>query len=121
MRGMRRQSPNVAVITGDIIGSSRYPRGDRQRVDRMLRAAFREAERRFPGAMHTSAGSAHRDGYGVSWSEPAALCLSAARALQRSGEYGGCREFRVPAVADCSERYPTEDTARASRPLYKSV
>ena len=50
---MRRQSPNVAVITGDIIGSSRYPRGDRQRVDRMLRAAFREAERRFPGAMHT--------------------------------------------------------------------
>lgn len=50
---MARRSTTVAVITGDIIGSSRYARLDRQRLDRVLRAAFRETERRFRGAIHT--------------------------------------------------------------------
>jgi len=50
---MAHRSSVVAVITGDVIGSSRYARRDRQRLDRLLRAAFRETERRFRGAIHT--------------------------------------------------------------------
>lgn len=51
---MSRAPTTVAVITADIVGSSRYPPADRRRVDRVLRAAFRETERRFPGAIRTS-------------------------------------------------------------------
>jgi len=50
---MARRSTTVAVITADIIASSRYSRRDRQRLDRVLRAAFRETERRFRGAIYT--------------------------------------------------------------------
>jgi hypothetical protein len=50
---MPRPSPTVAVLTGDIIASSRYAARDRKRLDSVLRAAFQETERRFKGAIHT--------------------------------------------------------------------
>ncbi len=50
---MPGRSRIVAVMTGDIIGSKRYPPKERQRLDRVLRAAFGDMERRFPGAIHT--------------------------------------------------------------------
>jgi hypothetical protein len=43
----------VAVITGDVIGSSGYAAADRRRVDRALRTSFRELGRRFPNALQT--------------------------------------------------------------------
>ena len=43
----------VAVVTADIIGSTRYSALDRRRVDALLRRAFRDAERRYPEAVHT--------------------------------------------------------------------
>jgi hypothetical protein len=43
----------VAVTTADIIGSSRYDTRDRRRLDRVLKPAFRDVERRFPNAVHT--------------------------------------------------------------------
>lgn len=43
----------VAVITGDIIGSSLYSPADRRRVDRVLRSAFAEMQGRFPGVVDT--------------------------------------------------------------------
>jgi len=49
----RRSSSIVAVITGDVVASSHYSGVDRRRLDRILRAAFRETERRFEGAIHT--------------------------------------------------------------------
>lgn len=50
---MPRGSRIVAVMTGDIIGSTRYSPKERQRLDRVLRAAFGDLEKRFPGAVHT--------------------------------------------------------------------
>ena len=43
----------LAVLTADIVGSSRYSSGDRRKVDRVIRKAFTDVERRFPGAIHT--------------------------------------------------------------------
>lgn len=43
----------VAVVTADIIGSSSYSRDDRRKVDRVLRNAFADTERRFPRSMQT--------------------------------------------------------------------
>lgn len=45
--------PPIAVITADVVGSSKYSSGDRSRLDGILRAAFRETEQRFPRAFHT--------------------------------------------------------------------
>jgi len=50
---MPRRSRIVAVMTGDIIGSKRYSPKERRRLDQVLRAAFGDMERRFPGAIHT--------------------------------------------------------------------
>jgi hypothetical protein len=44
----------IAVITADVVGSSSYSPRDRASVDRILRAAFRETERRFPSSIHTA-------------------------------------------------------------------
>lgn len=43
----------VAVTTADIIGSSRYSARDRRRLGQVLKAAFREVERRYVKAIHT--------------------------------------------------------------------
>lgn len=43
----------VAVLTADVIRSSAYSAADRRRLDIVLRAAFRDAEHRFEGAIHT--------------------------------------------------------------------
>src|SRR6267142_2311130 len=43
----------VAAVTADVVGSSRYDANDRRKLDRVLRAAFREAEQRFKGVLHT--------------------------------------------------------------------
>jgi hypothetical protein len=43
----------VAVLTADIIRSTRYTRAERQRVDRVLTKAFREVIRFYPRALHT--------------------------------------------------------------------
>ncbi len=48
-----KRGAKVAVVTADIIESSRYSRQDRQKLDRVLRQAFVEAERRFPGVIRT--------------------------------------------------------------------
>jgi hypothetical protein len=48
-----KESRVVAVITGDIIGSSLYSPADRRRVDRVLRSAFAEMQGRFPGVVDT--------------------------------------------------------------------
>ena len=43
----------LAVITADVVESTSYSAADRRSLDRVLRSAFREAERRFPRAIHT--------------------------------------------------------------------
>jgi len=43
----------VAVVTADVIGSSRYRPPDRKRLDDILRRSFAEAERRYPTTVHT--------------------------------------------------------------------
>jgi len=50
---MAKSPRSIAVVTADIAGSSSYPPQQRARVDRILRAAFRDTERRFPQAIHT--------------------------------------------------------------------
>ena len=50
---MAKSTKPIAVITADIVGSSSYSAQDRRGLDRILRAAFRDTERRFPGAIHT--------------------------------------------------------------------
>jgi SatD family protein len=52
---MPRSPRIVAVLTGDVIGSKRYSPKERQRLDRMLRGAFGDMEKRFPDAIHTRA------------------------------------------------------------------
>lgn len=44
----------VAVVTADVINSSRYSREERRKLDRVLRQAFADTERRFPKAIHTT-------------------------------------------------------------------
>src|SRR5262245_18598833 len=51
---MTQKKPrNLAVLTADVVGSSRYPAADRRKLDKILRQAFADVERRFPGAIHT--------------------------------------------------------------------
>lgn len=50
---MGRPASLVAVITADIIESSRYSQQDRRRLDGILRKAFEDVERRFRGSIHT--------------------------------------------------------------------
>jgi len=50
---MPQSRTTVAVLTADIIGSSKYSPPDRNKLDRVLRAAFSDTERRFKGAFHT--------------------------------------------------------------------
>jgi len=50
---MRRSATHVAVVTADIIESSRYSQQDRRRLDGILRRGFGEVERRFQDAIHT--------------------------------------------------------------------
>lgn len=50
---MGRPATHVAVVTADIIASSRYSQQDRRRLDRVLRRGFEEVERRFRDAIHT--------------------------------------------------------------------
>jgi hypothetical protein len=50
---MGHAATHVAVVTADIIGSSRYSQQDRRRLDGILRRAFEEVERRFRDVIHT--------------------------------------------------------------------
>lgn len=50
---MSRPASHVAVITADIIESSRYSRQDRRRLDGILRKAFGKVERRFREGIRT--------------------------------------------------------------------
>jgi hypothetical protein len=43
----------VAVLTADVVASSRYSPADRRALDRIVRRAFADVERRFPGAIFT--------------------------------------------------------------------
>lgn len=43
----------IAVLTADVVGSSRYSSADRRRLDQVIRKAFADVEHRFPGAIHT--------------------------------------------------------------------
>jgi hypothetical protein len=43
----------VAVLTADIVGSSRYSSADRRKLDQVIRKAFADVERRFTDAIHT--------------------------------------------------------------------
>ncbi len=51
---MGKSTKLIAVITADVIGSSGYSTDERRSLDRILRAAFRDTEQRFPSAIHTS-------------------------------------------------------------------
>jgi hypothetical protein len=48
-----KKKHQVAVLTADIIQSTRYSRLDRQRLNRALLKAFDEVVRRYPKAVHT--------------------------------------------------------------------
>jgi len=50
---LRRTRGSVAVLTADVVGSSRYSSADRRRLDQVIRKAFADVEHRFPGAIHT--------------------------------------------------------------------
>jgi len=50
---VKKAIPPIAVITADVVGSSKYSAWDRGSLDGILRAAFRETQRRFPEAIHT--------------------------------------------------------------------
>ena len=50
MKGARAA---IAVLTADVVGSSRYSSADRRKLDKVIRKAFAEVERRFPNAIHT--------------------------------------------------------------------
>lgn len=53
VRAARRPVLPVAVLTADVIGSSRYSPADRRKLDRILRNAFTDVERRFQRSIHT--------------------------------------------------------------------
>ena len=50
---MRRAHAPIAVLTADIVGSSRYGSADRRKLDEVIHKAFADVERRFPDAIHT--------------------------------------------------------------------
>ena len=50
---MTRARAPIAVLTADVVGSSRYSSADRRKLDEVIRKAFAEVERRFPDAIHT--------------------------------------------------------------------
>jgi hypothetical protein len=52
-RNVKHPSRLIAVITADVVGSSSYSPTERRTLDRILREAFRETERRFPDSIHT--------------------------------------------------------------------
>jgi SatD family protein len=49
----QRKKHHVAVLTADIIQSTRYSRIERQKVNRVLLKSFNEVLRRYPEAVHT--------------------------------------------------------------------
>ena len=49
----RKKTSCVAVLTADIIRSTRYTTVERRRVDRVLAKAFRDVIRLYPTALHT--------------------------------------------------------------------
>ena len=49
----RKKTDCVAVLTADIIRSTRYAKAERLRVDRVLMKAFNEVIRVYPRALHT--------------------------------------------------------------------
>lgn len=53
VRVARKKKYQVAVLTADIIQSTRYSRLERQRLNRALLNAFDEVVRRYPKAVHT--------------------------------------------------------------------
>lgn len=53
VRVARKKTHQVAVLTADIIQSTRYSRLERQRLNRALLKAFDEIVRRYPKAVHT--------------------------------------------------------------------
>lgn len=53
VRVARKKKHQVAVLTADIIQSTRYSRLERQRLNRALLRAFDEVVRRYPKAVHT--------------------------------------------------------------------
>lgn len=50
---MTRARTPVAVLTADVVGSSRYSPADRRQLDRVIRRAAVDVEHRFPDAIHT--------------------------------------------------------------------
>jgi hypothetical protein len=50
---VKRTTGPVAVLTADVVGSSRYSSADRRRLDQVIRKAFADVEHRFPDAIHT--------------------------------------------------------------------
>src|SRR2546422_7893805 len=50
---MKRARAPIAVLTADVVGSSRYSSTDRRKLDEVIRKAFAEVEHRFPDAIHT--------------------------------------------------------------------
>ena len=53
VRMARKKTHQVAVLTADIIQSTRYSRLERQRLNRALLKAFDEVVQRYPKAVHT--------------------------------------------------------------------
>jgi len=49
----RKKTDCVAVLTADIIHSTRYTKAERQRIDRVLMKAFTEVNRVYPRALQT--------------------------------------------------------------------
>src|SRR5207249_6597155 len=50
---MKRARAPIAVLTADVVGSSRYSSTDRRKLDEVIRKALADVERRFPDAIHT--------------------------------------------------------------------
>ena len=50
---LKRTTSSVAVLTADVVGSSRYSSADRRRLDQILRKAFADVEHRFRNAIYT--------------------------------------------------------------------
>jgi len=50
---MGRHASHVAVVTADIIESSRYSQQDRRRLDGILRKAFEDVQQQFRDSIHT--------------------------------------------------------------------
>jgi len=50
---VRSRKTPVAVLTADVVGSSRYNPADRRKLDQIVRRAFVDVEHRFPKAIYT--------------------------------------------------------------------